>query len=128
METLERGKERLKQLSYTWKASDEALLSQCYAKAASYVKNECNTEEVPEGLLYVMIDIAVGEFLKAKKTFSPEDLSGLDFSAAVTQIKEGDTDVSFSEGKSTEQRLDEFISYLLSYGTPQFSCYRRLRW
>ena len=75
-----------------------------------------------------MIDIAVGEFLKAKKTFSPEDLSGLDFSAMVTQIKEGDTDVSFSEGKSTEQRLDEFISYLLSYGTPQFSCYRRLRW
>lgn len=128
METLERGKERLKQLSYTWKASDEALLSHCYEKAASYVKNECNTEEVPEGLLSVTIDIAVGEFLKAKKTFSPEDLSGLDFSAMVTQIKEGDTDVSFSEGKSTEQRLDEFISYLLSYGTPQFSCYRRLRW
>lgn len=128
METLERGKERLKQLSYTWKAPDEALLSQCCEKAASYVKNECNTEEVPEGLLCVMIDIAVGEFLKVKKTFSPEDLSGLDFSAVVTQIKEGDTDVSFSEGKSTEQRLDEFISYLLSYGTPQFSCYRRLRW
>ncbi|EFE91183.1 hypothetical protein GCWU000341_02291 [Oribacterium sp. oral taxon 078 str. F0262] len=128
METLERGKERLKQLSYTWKASDEALLSHCCEKAASYVKNECNTEEVPEGLLSVTIDIAVGEFLKTKKTFSPNDLSGLDFSAVVTQIKEGDTDVSFSEGKSTEQRLDEFISYLLSYGTPQFSCYRRLRW
>ncbi len=122
---------RLKQFGYAVKDTDDAALNWAVQKASSYICNECNVEKIPDGLIYVGVDMAVGEFLQMKKTFASDDLDGFDLSGAVKQLQEGDTNVTFAigEGASTdEQRLSEFINYLLSYGTPQFSCFRRVRW
>ena len=75
--------------------------------------------------------MAVGEFLLGKKTFAPDDLSTIDLSVAVKQIQTGDTNTVFGVGEGSltpEQRLDNFINYLLSYGKSEFNSFRRLRW
>lgn len=100
-------------------------------KTVSTIKNDCNLAGVPEGLRQVAVDMAVGEFLQAKKTFAPESLAGLDLDAAVKQVQAGDTNVVFATGEGSltpEQRLNQLIGWLLNYGRSQFSCYRRFRW
>lgn len=124
-------KKRLGAFGYEVKVSDEFALTFCIEKVRSSIENEINWNDVPEGLEHIAVDMAVGEFLLSKKTFAPDDLDGFDLSGAVKQLREGDTDVTFAigEGASTdEQRLSDFINYLLNYGTPQFSCFRRVRW
>lgn len=123
--------ERLAMFGYEVRDTDRAALNWAVEKAVAYICNECNVREVPEGLFHVAVDMAAGEFLRMKKTFAPDDLTGLDLSAAVKQLKEGDADVSFAVGEGTqtqEQRLDSLIQALLTCGTSQFSCFRRLRW
>jgi len=82
-------------------------------------------------LEHIAVDMTVGEFLLAKKTFAPDDLANFDLTYAVKQIQTGDTNTVFATGDSSltpEQRLTTFINYLLSYGRAEFSAYRRLKW
>lgn len=124
-------KERLRSFGYEVQDGDEAVLNFCLGKVIQTIKNDCNVSSVPDGLAYVAVDMTVGEFLTAKKTFSPKDLTGFDLDYAVKQIQQGDTTTIFATGEGTltdEQRLTAFINYLLTYGRDQFSCFRRLRW
>lgn len=124
-------KKRLKSFGYEVKASDEAALTFCVEKVSSSIKNEINQKDVPKGLEHIAVDMAVGEFLLHKKTFSPDDLKNFDLNFAVKQIQTGDTNVVFAVGEGSmtpEQRLTAFINYLLSYGKSEFSAFRRLRW
>ena len=124
-------RERLRSFGYEPKEKDDAILSFCVEKVIRTIKNDCNVQTVPDGLVCIAVDMAVGEFLMAKRTFSPEDLAGFDLSYAVKQIQQGDTTTVFATGEGTqtdEQRLSAFITYLLTYGRDQFSCFRRLRW
>ena len=123
--------ERLTEIGYEVKESDTFSLTFCVEKVRNTIKNETNCQDVPEGLEHIAIDMAVGEFLLGKKTFAPDDLSTIDLSVAVKDIKEGDTTISFGTGESTqtpEQRLTTYINYLLNYGKAEFSSYRRLKW
>ncbi len=124
-------KDRLKALGYQVKAADEALIRFAVQKASDTIKNECNLAEIPEGLQWAAVDMAAGEFLLSKKTFAPEDITGLDLGTAVKSLQIGDTNTAFAigEGSQTaEQRLDCLINRLLSSGREQFSCYRRIKW
>lgn len=128
---LEEAKKRLKSFGYILKNNDESILIFSIQKAENTVKNDCNISEIPNGLINIVIDMAVGEFLKAKKTFAPDDITGLDLDYAVKQIQTGDTNTVFAIGDgnlTAEQRLDNFINYLLTYGRDEFSCYRKIRW
>lgn len=124
-------KERLKSFGYEVKESDEFSLTFCVEKVRNTIKNDTNQSEVPEGLEHIAVDMTVGEFLLAKKTFAPDDLANFDLTYAVKQIQTGDTNTVFATGDSSltpEQRLTTFINYLLSYGRAEFSAYRRLKW
>ena len=124
-------KERLKSFGYEVKEGDEFSLTFCVEKVRNTIKNETNQSEVPEGLEHIAVDMTVGEFLLAKKTFAPDDLTNFDLTYAVKQIQTGDTNTVFATGDSSltpEQRLTTFINYLLSYGRAEFSAYRRLKW
>ena len=88
---LERIKERLESLGYALKDGDEVILTFSIHKVENTIKNDCNVPSIPDGLMNIAIDMAVGEFLTAKKTFSPDDIAGLDLDFAVKQIQEGDT-------------------------------------
>lgn len=128
---LERVKERLESLGYVLKDGDEVILTFSIQKAENTIKNDCNVPSIPDGLMNIAIDMAIGEFLTAKKTFSPDDIAGLDLDFAVKQIQEGDTNTVFATGEGTltpEQRLTAFLNHLLTYRRDEFSCYRRFRW
>lgn len=128
---LEKVKERLKSFGYEWKDGDEVILTFSIQKVENTIKNDCNVSSIPDGLTNIAIDMAIGEFLTTKKTFSPDDIAGLDLDFAVKQIQEGDTNTVFAVGDGNmtpEQRLNNFINYLLTHGRDEFSCYRRIRW
>ena len=128
---LERVKERLVSFGYAVKDGDEVILTFSIQKVENTIKNDCNVSSVPDGLMNVAIDMAIGEFLTAKKTFSPDDIAGLDLNFAVKQIQEGDTNTVFATGDGSltpEQRLNSFLNYLLTHGRGEFSSYRRIRW
>lgn len=129
--SVEDVKARLLSFGYECQTADEFLLGFLMTKVANTIKNDCNVSEIPSGLYNIAVDMAVGEFLAAKKTFTPDDLTGLNLDYAVKQIDEGDMKTTFAVGEGTqtaEQRLDAFIVHLLTYGRDQFSCFRRLRW
>ena len=88
---LERIKERLESLGYALKDGDEVILTFSIQKVENTIKNDCNVPSIPDGLMNIAIDMAIGEFLTAKKTFSPDDIAGLDLDFAVKQIQEFDT-------------------------------------
>lgn len=128
---LEKVKERLKSFGYELQEGDEFALSFSIQKVENTIKNDCNTPSVPDGLVNIAVDMAVGEFLTAKKTFSPDSIAGLDLDMAVKQIQTGDTNTVFATGEGSltaEQRLNAFLNYLLTYGRNEFSCYRKIRW
>ena len=128
---LERIKERLQSIGYAVKDSDDIAINFAMQKVENTIKNDCNISAIPDGLMNIAIDMVVGEFLMSKKTFAPDDLLNFNLDAAIKQIQEGDTNISFAVGggsKTDEQRLDNFIGYLLNYGRDEFITYRRLRW
>lgn len=128
---LERVKKRLESFGYILKDEDKAILSFSIEKVTNTIKNDCNVSSVPDGLVKIAVDMAVGEFLTAKKTFSPDGIEGLDLDYAVKQIQEGDTNIVFATGEASltpEQRLSNLLNYLLTHGRDEFSCYRKLRW
>ena len=111
--------------------NDEFALTFCVEKVRNTIRNETNQPDVPEGLEHIAADMAVGEFLMAKKTFAPDEFDNMDFGYAVKQIQAGDTNTVFAvgEGSATpEQRLNTFISYLLNCGKGELSSYRRIKW
>lgn len=123
--------DRLSSFGYTnITDSDQVILNFAIKKVTSTIKNDINWQEVPEGLMPIAIDMVIGEFLLAKKAFSPDDL-GLDLDYAVKQIQEGDTNTVFATGdgsQTAEQRLDTLIARLLTCGRDEFSSFRRIRW
>lgn len=128
---LEKVKERLKSFGYEIQEGDEPALGFAIQKVENTINNDCGTTSVPEGLLNIVVDMAAGEFLTAKKTFSPNSIAGLDLDYAIKQIQTGDTNTVFATGEGSqtaEQRLNAFLNYLLTYGRSEFSCYRKIRW
>lgn len=123
-------KERLGTFGYEAGEGDDFSLAFCIEKVKSQIKNKTHLNSVPAGLEHIAVDMAAGEFLRAKKTFSPESLAGLDLGMAVKQIQAGDTNTVFATGEGSltaEQRLDAFIGGLLA-GESEILHYRRLKW
>ncbi|MGN1481458.1 hypothetical protein [Porcipelethomonas sp.] len=81
-------KERLKSFGYEFKDGDEMILAFSVQKAENTIKNDCNVSSVPDGLLNIAVDMAVGEFLTSKKTFSPGDIEGLNLRQMQTFLTE----------------------------------------
>lgn len=110
-------------------STDTYLLTFAVNKTIDHIKNQTNLNAVPEGLTHVAIDMAVGEFLYAKKSMGLLDVSSLDFSTATKRVKDGDTDVEFLvDVKSTpEANFNAFLNYL-QHNEIDFVRYRVLTW
>jgi hypothetical protein len=110
---------------------DDWLLGFCIQKVENSIKNECNVSSIPSGLKKVASQMVVGEFLFAKKGIGQLQGLNINIDAAIKQIQEGDTNVTFAFGNGSmtpEQRLDSLIAYLMVSGKSQFVRYRRLKW
>jgi len=126
----ELAEEELTAFGYTITDSDDALISLCVQKVEAYIENDINQGTVPNGLMPFAADMVCGEFLRIKKTFSPESITGLDLSAAVKRIQVGDTSTEFAADSSQTAtgQLDSAISALQNSGKSQMPCFRKLRW
>lgn len=123
--------QRLLNFGLTLEDSDAWLVVYCWNKAFNHIKNACNISIVPKELYELLVDRICGEFLFNKHKSNQLTLDNFDFDAAVKQLQEGDTNITFaiSEGSETdEQKLTSLINYLLSYGEGDLICYRKLKW
>lgn len=123
--------QRLASFRYVVTEADAWVLNFIIEKTENHIKNVATILEIPDGLYQIAVDMVCGNFLYEKKAVDADSLKGFDLEAAVKQIQEGDTNVTFAlgEGSSTpEQRLDAFLSYLISYGEKDFVSYRCMKW
>ena len=93
--------------------------------------NETNQDKVPDGLHYMAVEMAVGEYLRNRKNAGQLEGIEIDVDAAVKSIQEGDTNITFAVGEGSmtpEQRLESLIEYLINGRTKEFIRYRRLLW
>lgn len=110
-------------------STDMYLLKFAVNKTTDHIKNQTNLSAVPEGLTHIAIDMAVGEFLYAKKSMGLLDVSSLDFSTVAKRVKDGDTDVEFLVDVKTtpEANFNAFLNYL-QHNETDFVKYRVLSW
>lgn len=121
----------LESFGYTLQDGDDWLLGFCIQKVENSIKNECNVSSVPCGLKKIAAQQTVGEFLFAKKGMGQLQGFEVNIDAAIKQIQEGDTSVTFAFGDGSmtpEKRLDLLIAYLIHNGESEYVHYRRLRW
>lgn len=112
-------------------ATGDALLGMVIRGVEQRVKNLSNQTELPEGLEPMAIRMVVGEYLSTLKGMGLLDISTIDLEAAEKQIKEGDTQITFSVGEGTltpEQRLDVLIAAMVAVDMAEIYHYRRLLW
>ena len=110
-------------------AAEDPLLDIVISNVQYRVQNKTNRKDMPEGLVSVAVYMAVGEYLNMKKATG--SLEGFDLEAAVKQIQEGDTNISFAIGEGSltpEQRLNSLIDYLINGRIGEIYRYRRLVW
>ena len=126
---LEDVKERLASFGYQVTEADSWMLTFLIQKVENYIKNITNLSTIPEGLDNVAVDMVVGEFLLNKKSIG--GLTGFDLEAAIKQIQEGDTSITYAIGEgdlTPEKRLDNLINYLLTHGERELLSYRCVKW
>ena len=121
-------KKSLKSVDYEDIDTDLFLLEQRIEKVKSYIKNKTNQNKVPEGLKYVWIDRSVGEFLHFKKSLNQLELKGLDFDRLAKEISEGDTKVVYEDTKTTGDKFEVYMTYLMTRGEDELLRYRRIVW
>ena len=118
----------LKSVGYEVVDTDLFLLEQSIEKVKSYIKNKTNQNRVPEGLKYIWIDRSTGEFLYFKKSLNQLELKGLDFDRVAKEINEGDTKVVYEDTKSTGDKFEVYMTYLMTRGEDELLIYRRIVW
>ena len=129
---LKNVKKRLQSLNYNVQDGDEWLIMFCIERVENRIKNNCNVNEIPDGLREIAVNMVCGEFLLNMKNSGKLDGFEVDVAeTAIKRIQEGDTNIEFAFGSgemTPEQRLNALIDYLIKNGTVEFSRYRRLRW
>lgn len=121
-------KKSLKSVGYDVVDADLFLLEQSIEKVKAYIKNKTNQNKVPLGLKYIWIDRSVGEFLYFKKSLNQLNIPNLNFGRIVKEIGEGDTKVVFENTKTTGDKFEVYIEYLLTKGESELLRYRRIVW
>jgi hypothetical protein len=118
----------LKSVGYEVVDADLFLLEQSIEKVKSYIKNKTNQNRVPEGLKYIWIDRSTGEFLNFKKSLNQLNLNGLNFGRMAKEISEGDTKVVYEDTKTTGDKFEVYMTYLMTRGEDELLRYRRIVW
>ena len=121
---------RLAMLGYTVTETDEPGLKFLISRCEKDLLANINRSAVPEGLFYVLVDMAAGSFLFDKKAAG--GLEGFNFEAPAKSISEGDVSVTFagaSDGVNTaEGRFDALLAKLMHPAESTLAAFRRIAW
>ncbi len=107
-----------------------SLLKWALEQAENYAKLQLNLQLIPAEAEKPLLNIAAGEYLKAKKALYTEEIKPLSPSPAVKRLELGDTKTEFDTDNFTtpEQRFDLLTEYLITSGKTQLEGYRKLKW
>lgn len=116
--------------------ADDPLLEFIINSVTEQVKNGTNQQEIPAGLHYMAVEMAVGYYLKYMKDSGKLDESDTDTGittgeGVIKSIQEGDTTITYavdSSAATPSQQLDDLIDYLINGRRGEFYRYRRLVW
>ncbi|MFV0519980.1 MAG: hypothetical protein ACK5LY_06850 [Lachnospirales bacterium] len=97
-------------------------------KVESYIKNSCNTDCVPNGLLEVAVERVCGEVLFTKMQ-TGELGDSFDFENAIKSLKMGDTEITYSDKNiSEEEKVLSLINTLKESGKGELVRFRKMKW
>lgn len=119
---------RLVSFGYEPTEDDAWVIAYSIKGTVNHILNETNQKVIPDGLFEIAVDMACGEMLNAKLLSGQLDITGLDLSGMVQSVKEGDTQVTFSEAESDEAKFKELLSWVIRGKGSDLICYRRMRW
>jgi len=119
---------RLKSLGYIVVPADKWVIRFLIEKVTNAIKNDCNVDAIPEGLRQIAVDMVCGEFLQMKNGSGQLVDTSINTEAAIKQIREGDTSITYAVADGAVSSFDGLIDFLLNYGKPQFAAFRRMRW
>jgi hypothetical protein len=124
--TTEEIRKRLAMLGYTYNAKDEAMIEFCTGKVEEHIKAVTACAPIPGGLTHTAIDMVCGEFLRLKKSVG--QLTEFTFEQVASNVKLGDTSVTFAADASPEAQFDAIVNYLISGHESDLYAYRKLVW
>lgn len=129
MDILSAAKERLAAFGYKVTDNDNSALEYNIRRAEAYLIAQTNQKQVPDGLEYVWVDMAVGMFLADKKATGALG-DTYTFDAPVKSVSEGDTSVTFaiSDAGSAEDQFNAAISKMINPSAEVIAAYRKLVW
>lgn len=119
---------RLESFGVTVTEDDSYMVAFSIRYAYNTIFNFCNIKTIPDGLYNIAVDMACGEYMDTLKGMCRLKLNSVDLNGAISQIKEGDTTISFDASTSDEQKLNAFINHLLNGRKGDLVCYRKMRW
>lgn len=105
--------------------ASEEVLQFPFDKVSWYVKNRINSDEIPEGLEYIAIDMVCAEYLQLAKALG--QLTELQFETVANSVTMGDTSYTFND-QSPEQKFDMVLDHMLNGHEEDFIRYRRMVW
>ena len=123
---------RMAMLGYTAAEDDKPTIDYLTGKCQVELLASIHHKDVPDGLIYTLVDMVAGSFLQDKLNAGGLEIEGLDFSTAVKSITEGDVTTTFagaSDGVSSpEGRFLATLDGMVHPSEKILGAFRRLKW
>ena len=132
MDVYEAVVSRLAMLGYQVTEQDKPAIDYLTSKCRVALLASIHHKDVPDGLIYTLVDMVAGSFLQDKLDAGTLEIEGLDFSPAAKSITEGDVSVTFagaSDGSaSAEVRFAAALASMVHPSEKILGAFRRLKW
>lgn len=124
---------RMAMLGYTAAEDDKPTIDYLTGKCQVELLASIHHKDVPDGLIYTLVDMVAGSFLQDKLDAGTLEIEGMDFSAAAAKsITEGDVSITFasaSDGVSSpEGRFLATLDGMVRPSEKILGAFRRLKW
>ena len=123
---------RLAMLGYQATEQDKPAIDYLTGKCRVTLLASIHHKDVPDGLIYTLVDMVAGSFLQDKLAAGRLEIEGLDFSTDTKSITEGDVSVTFAganDGTSSpEGRFLATLDGMVHPSEKILGAFRRLKW
>ena len=123
---------RLAMLGYQATEQDRPAIDYLTGKCKVTLLASIHHKDVPDGLIYTLVDMVAGSFLQDKLAAGGLEIEGLDFSTDTKSITEGDVSVTFAganDGTSSpEERFLATLDGMVHPSEKILGAFRRLKW
>ena len=132
MDVYEAVVSRLAMLGYQATEQDKPAIDYLTGKCRVTLLASIHHKDVPDGLIYTLVDMVAGSFLQDKLAAGRLEIEGMDFSTDTKSITEGDVSVTFAganDGTSSpEGRFLATLDGMVHPSEKIMGAFRRLKW